>query len=99
MPDHWHGLLELHDDQLLANTVKQAKGRSARQFNLALERQGSVWRDGYHERAIRNSENLRGAARYLIANPLRAGLVDSLDRYPFWDAFWVSPGMDCPIPD
>ncbi|MBB5859537.1 hypothetical protein GGR69_001194 [Xanthomonas arboricola] len=28
-------------------------------------------------------------ARYLIANPLRAGLVARVGDYPFWDAIWL----------
>ena len=76
-----------------------AKGASARRFNLALGRQGSVWRDGFHERAIRSHENLRAAARYLVANPVRAGLVASVADYPFWDAFWLDGLAASPVPD
>ncbi|NJC47919.1 UNVERIFIED_ORG: hypothetical protein GGR78_001170 [Xanthomonas campestris] len=28
-------------------------------------------------------------ARYLIANPLRAELVERVGDYPFWDAIWL----------
>jgi hypothetical protein len=28
-------------------------------------------------------------ARYVVANPLRAGLVQKLGDYPLWDAIWV----------
>ena len=28
-------------------------------------------------------------ARYVVANPLRAGLVTSIGDYPFWDAAWL----------
>ncbi len=28
------------------------------------------------------------AARYIIANPVRAGLVYSVRDYPYWDAVW-----------
>ena len=99
MPDHWHGLLELQGDEPLASVVKRAKGTSARRFNLAQGRQGSVWRDGFHERAIRSHESLRATARYLVANPVRAGLVESVADYPFWDAFWLDGGSAPPIPD
>ncbi len=29
-------------------------------------------------------------ARYIIANPLRAGLVGRVGDYPLWDAVWLS---------
>jgi hypothetical protein len=28
-------------------------------------------------------------ARYVVANPLRAGLVQTLRNYPLWDAVWL----------
>lgn len=28
-------------------------------------------------------------ARYMVANPLRAGLVSSIREYPHWDAVWL----------
>ena len=28
-------------------------------------------------------------ARYIVANPLRAGLVRSLKDYPYWSAAWL----------
>ncbi|PJA25166.1 MAG: IS200/IS605 family transposase, partial [Alphaproteobacteria bacterium CG_4_10_14_0_2_um_filter_63_37] len=28
-------------------------------------------------------------ARYLVANPLRKGLVEEIGQYPHWDAIWV----------
>ncbi len=28
-------------------------------------------------------------ARYIIANPLHAGLVKQVGDYPFWDAVWL----------
>jgi hypothetical protein len=28
-------------------------------------------------------------ARYIIANPMRQGLVKKIDDYPLWDAIWI----------
>lgn len=89
MPDHWHGLVELSDDADLAAMMRVAKGGSARAVNLALARTGPVWMPGFHDRAMRFEENIVGAARYVVANPLRAGLVKRIGDYPYWDAVWV----------
>jgi len=48
-----------------------------------------VWARGYHDHALRQDENLRGAARYIIANPLRAGIVSHPLDYPYWGAAWL----------
>lgn len=88
MPDHFHWLIELlHDD--LAGVVRQVKGSSGRLINLHLDRTGPLWQKGFHDHALRRDEDLRTTARYLAANPIRAGLVKTLNDYPHWDAIWV----------
>ena len=29
------------------------------------------------------------ASRYVVANPLRAGLVERIGDYPYWNAVWI----------
>ena len=50
---------------------------------------GSIWHRGFHDRAIRRDEDLVVIAKYLVANPLRAGLVTEIGDYPHWDSVWV----------
>jgi REP element-mobilizing transposase RayT len=88
MPDHFHWLVELCQGEL-PGLLKAVKGRVARLVNLREGRTGNLWQDGYHEHAIRRDEDLRGAAGYLVANPLRAGLVENLYDYPHWDMEWT----------
>nr|WP_223266877.1 transposase [Luteimonas gilva] len=89
MPDHWHGLVHLEDPIRLDRLVGLAKGRSARALIAAQERTGPVWMSGFHDRALRREENLLDAARYVVANPLRSGLVERIADYPYWDSIWV----------
>ncbi len=89
MPDHWHGLLALETGASLADMVRIAKGRAAREVNRARGRGGTVWMDGFHDRALRREEDLLGTARYIVGNPLRAGLVEHVGQYPYWDAVWL----------
>ena len=48
-----------------------------------------VWQQGFHDRALRREDDLVKVARYVVANPLRAGLVRKYGDYPLWDAIWV----------
>jgi len=89
MPDHWHGLVQLSEGTHLSRCVNAAKSKSAINLNRALDRNGQVWGRGFHDRALRKQDDLLSAARYVVANPLRAGLVASLRQYPFWDAVWL----------
>jgi REP element-mobilizing transposase RayT len=68
----------------------RAKGSSARQINSLLGRSGApVWQRGFHDHALRGDEDVRAIARYIVANPLRAGLVRAIGDYPWWDAEWL----------
>ncbi|RDI05322.1 MULTISPECIES: REP-associated tyrosine transposase [Pseudomonas] len=88
MPDHVHWLAQLHSSNL-AELMSRIKSRSSRAVNLARCQQGRLWQRGYHDRALRKEEDLKDAARYIISNPLRAGLVRRVGDYPLWDAIWV----------
>ena len=44
---------------------------------------------GFHDHALREEENLLHAARYIVANLKRAGLVQRVSDYPYWDAIWL----------
>jgi putative transposase len=37
---------------------------------------------------MRREEHLESMARYVIENPVRAGLVSRIADYPFWNADW-----------
>ncbi|MGY6215792.1 REP-associated tyrosine transposase [Methylolobus aquaticus] len=89
MPDHAHWLLQLGERDALDRLVNRVKSASARHANRILNRRGALWQAAYHDHALRSHEDFRTAARYVIANPLRAGLVERLADYPFWDAVWL----------
>ena len=89
MPDHLHWLFGLKADEGLGRIMKLLKGRSARRINRRLDRQGPVWAGAYYDHALRREEDIRGVARYILGNPLRAGLVGHIGHYPLWDAVWV----------
>ena len=88
MPDHAHWLVQLgheHDLSRLVGTMKSASARAVRQAGY----KNPVWRKSYYDRAIRRDEDIATAARYIVANPLRAGLVKRVGDYPFWDAVYL----------
>ena len=89
MPDHLHWLAQLKGPFSLAQVVGGVKGRSSSEIGRVLGRTGPVWQDGYHDRALRSEEQLLPIARYIVANPLRAGLVEKIGDYPLWDAIWL----------
>jgi len=90
MPDHLHWLMSLENQSSLSNVVGRIKRNTSRQINRHLGYTGvGVWQRGFHEHALRGEEDVRDVARYLVANPLRAGLVKRVGDYPLWDAVWL----------
>lgn len=83
MPDHLHWLIELTRQSTLAQIMQSIKTLSAKQIGRP------IWQAGFHDHALRKEEDLKATARYIIANPLRAGLVENIGDYPHWDAIWL----------
>jgi REP element-mobilizing transposase RayT len=83
MPDHIHWLFQLNLNQTLATLIQSVKSVSAHTLGQ------TIWQAGYYDHAIRKDEDIRGIARYIIANPVRAGLVKKVGDYPHWDAVWI----------
>jgi REP element-mobilizing transposase RayT len=88
MPDHVHLLLELGGAGLSV-VLKRLKARSAVMLNREIGRAGRFWQPGFHDHALRREEDLLSVARYVVANPLRAGLVRRLGDYPYWNSVWL----------
>jgi REP element-mobilizing transposase RayT len=82
MPDHLHWLLELKQGTLSA-LVGRVKSLAGKRIGRPL------WQDGFHDRALRQEEDVLAVARYIVANPVRAGLVRGVGQYPHWDAVWL----------
>jgi len=89
MPDHAHWLIELGQARTLQALVDALKTFSARNANRALGRRGPVWARAFHDRALRDEDDIHDVAGYIIANPLRASLVQRIGDYPYWNAAWL----------
>ncbi len=97
MPDHVHWLVSVEAGVSVSRAVASVKANTSRQLaQLGLT---GLWQPGFYEHRVRNQEDLASQARYLIANPLRAGLVAKLSDYRWWytsfacsadgeDVFW-----------
>jgi len=88
MPDHWHGLVELGERDelsLVMNRFKSIIGKHARRTGQLHD----LWSRGFHDHALRRDESVQEAASYIVANPMRAGLVDQVNDYPYWNCAWL----------
>ncbi|WLD59379.1 transposase [Salinispirillum sp. LH 10-3-1] len=82
MPDHLHWLFTLQAGDL-SQMVKRVKSVTSKRIGF------SVWQSGFYDHAIRAEEDLLATARYIVANPLRANIVEHIGDYPHWDCVWL----------
>ena len=93
MPDHIHLLLCNAGSTLgmIMNAFKGCVSRQVRQMQPKLD----PWMSGYWDHIVRREEGLYKVLRYILLNPVRAGLVDD-----WWDFPWLgSPLMGEVGPD
>lgn len=83
MPDHLHWLMQLGEGLALATVVGRVKSVMAHAMPEP------IWQAGFHDHAVRADEDMAHIARYLVLNPVRAGLVQHVGDYPHWDAIWL----------
>ena len=82
MPDHLHLLIEgLADDCDCRRFVARAKQYSGFYYKKAFG--APLWQRYGYERTLRDQENSLSVARYIVENPVRAGLANRPQGYPF----------------
>jgi REP element-mobilizing transposase RayT len=88
MPDHLHWLVELQNAPL-DSLMRQVKCRTTQLINQKYQLHRPLWQKGYYDRAVRREDDIKTIARYIVANPLRAGRVRPICEYSHWDAVWL----------
>lgn len=86
MPTHVHVLFKLAEPSSLGEVVRTWKGASAVGINRRLERAGTVWMADYFDRLIRDQEHLDTCRAYIRNNPVKAGLCEKPEDWPFSSA-------------
>jgi REP element-mobilizing transposase RayT len=88
MPDHVHLLgTPLRDPTTrsyhLAKIIQAIKGASAHKINACTGHVGPVWQEEYFDHVTRSYQSLRGRIEYIRMNPVRKGLVEKAEDYPW----------------
>jgi REP element-mobilizing transposase RayT len=94
MPNHVHLLIKPLDKEYLehhgktakypvTDTLRLLKGSTARYCNQVLGRDGAFWQHESYDHYVRDEEELERIVRYILNNPVKAGLVDDWNKWPF----------------
>jgi REP element-mobilizing transposase RayT len=76
MPNHVHAALKLFPSFSLQDVLQSWKSFTAKKANSILNRAGAFWQREYFDRLVRDEAELRRVCRYILQNPIKAGLKD-----------------------
>jgi putative transposase len=91
MPDHFHALITPARDVSLEKAMQFIKGG----FSFRLKSKLDVWERSFNESQISTEEKFISCVRYIEENPVRRGLAQTPDAYPFSSA---AHGPSDPMP-
>ncbi len=82
MPDHVHLLISPSDRKSIIDFVREFKSLSAR---LAWQygHDGRIWQQSFYDRFLRREEDEKLAATYILNNPVRKGMTEEWNDYPY----------------
>lgn len=95
MSNHVHLLLDLQGipepprpasrqhSTSLNYALRLLKGRTGRFCNQVLGRSGAFWASESYDHVVRNEKELERIVAYIINNPVKAGLVEDAEDWPF----------------
>jgi putative transposase len=80
MPNHYHMLIQTPDVNI-SRSMRHLNGVYTQRYNRRHRCDGQLFRGRYKSILIDTASYLLQAVRYIHRNPLRAGLVESLETY------------------
>jgi putative transposase len=82
MPDHLHILLQGDSPSSdLLSFVKTFKHKTTFYFRAKTGK--TLWQISFFDHILRTAEDLSKSAEYILSNPVRAGLVQRPNEYPY----------------
>ena len=82
MPNHYHLVVDCART-LLSRALHRINGAHAQMFNRKYRRSGHLWGDRFALWQIRDEPHLRATCKYVLANPVRAGLSETPADWPW----------------
>jgi putative transposase len=92
MPNHYHLVVETQNGDLSAG-MQHLNGTYGRWFNDAYELSGHVFQGRFHCVQVETTGHLLELARYVLLNPVRAGLCSAPDAWP-WSSYRAAVGLE-----
>ena len=86
MPNHVHVLIEKFEGVTLSGILHSWRSFTSHKANEILGRTGDFWMKDYFDRFIRDESHLNATIRYIENNPVKAGLANEPEDWPWSSA-------------
>ena len=83
MPDHVHWIVRPFEGESITELTPSVKRFSAARINKRASSTGAVWQEDRFDHIIRDERWLAEFLRYVVRNPVEAGLCEVPTDYPF----------------
>ena len=83
MPDHVHLLLTVGPGMTIERAMQFIKGGFSYRLKKEAGYSGEVWPRGFSEVRVGDDSSFEEHRRYIAQNPVRAGLADSAEQFPY----------------
>ncbi len=87
MPDHFHLLITVKENITIEKAVQLIKGNFSYRAKKELAFRGELWQRGFSDERVWDRESFLKHRSYIDNNPVKAGLVDSPEKYPYCSAY------------
>lgn len=91
MPDHVHLLITVEGEMTIEKAMQFIKGGFSYRLKKELGYLGEVWQRGFSEVRVENRENFERHRQYIAQNPVKAGLVNSPEEFPYSFGYLAAP--------
>lgn len=83
MPDHFHLIFQLGRKKTLCEAVEDLTKFIDREYRLRIDDIPKIWQKDFYDQMIRNQKLLQRQIKHTIENPIRQGLVQTTEQWPF----------------
>ena len=88
MPNHVHLIFKLlpMEEKLerpVTKILQSLKRYTAGEANKILDREGQFWQHESFDRVVRDNEELESTVKYVLNNPVKAGLIENWQDWPY----------------
>jgi REP element-mobilizing transposase RayT len=95
MTNHFHGLFRTPErlEPTLSKALRDLNGTHARRFNRRYRREAHAFRNRFGAVLQESAEQLLWTARYVVLNPVAAGLCSEASEWP-WTSYRATAGLE-----